>query len=962
MGKRSQRRPVRYEKDQSGCMWGLISLFDFRQGRSTKRLLSDRKPGGSHAAGAGYSRNKFELLTDLDENHQGTLNGYGSTTAAVTADAGKPSVKKLIEEEMFSEQNLKKENSDAEVEQKSSKSGHESSIKTESKRTKKSRKKSHDMDNHELDAAKNLEFGCSCNQNAETQSIGNIRIDEIIEEFSQWIHQKSLGSTKHDLDDEVQMQSNQKHSELDRLREAIKELINHKCINSKHLKENGNICHPKELTCALEILSSDEELLQKLIKDPNSPLAKYALNFQDTRIEKGDEPNTHLSELELGSLEQSGELVNQKHQRSFFRRKVRAQEKTPLKQNENSEASNRIVILKPGPPGLRNSRSESSFGSAPKPHYIVGDKGPAGRVGTNFFLAEIKRKWKSARGKEWNGISTMAASDNSCRDLRSFGDSKRGIDMGNSGKFSPSKESSYIERSVKPAIGVKKGDKTGQLKDSEMRVEHETDSYPKQRVTDIYIEAKKHLCDMLINGDEGVDFTSKQVPKSLGRILSLPEYNLSPMDSPARDWEDKFGTGQMRFSACSEIQKVKSNKWSPKRENNVSLLGQATQNLESSSCISNSLVNNIEALHSKQNVSENLFPDNGVEGTFASASDEMSPKGTVDSEKATEVIVEEDISVVHAHSDLTSSSTIRNDQNADTSVTCDHKEYCESLKQQESYEEKQVPFPASPSPSSCLISKKDENLESTVDMPERPSPVSVLEPPFTEDDISPTKSIPRLGKPPLQPLRIQFEEHDSSAADQVSCAKVCMDDKEIVFEYIKEVLEACGLNWDEFCAKCLTSDQLLDPSLLEEVEYFPNQLCYERKCLLDCTNEVLLEVCWHHFGCCPWVSFLQPTIKSIPDMKNAIHEVWEGISWHLLPLPLPHTLDQMVRKDMARIGTWMDLRLDVDAIGVETCEAILEDLMKDLVLSCLNENPERNPESGNSAVLTELENSSSINL
>lgn len=51
MAKKSLRRPVRYEKDQSGCMWGLISIFDFRQGRSTRRLLSDRKLGSRHAVG-----------------------------------------------------------------------------------------------------------------------------------------------------------------------------------------------------------------------------------------------------------------------------------------------------------------------------------------------------------------------------------------------------------------------------------------------------------------------------------------------------------------------------------------------------------------------------------------------------------------------------------------------------------------------------------------------------------------------------------------------------------------------------------------------------------------------------------------------------------------------------------------------------------------------------------------------
>lgn len=43
MAKKSKRITVRYEKDQSGCMWGLISLFDFRHGRASRKLLADKK-------------------------------------------------------------------------------------------------------------------------------------------------------------------------------------------------------------------------------------------------------------------------------------------------------------------------------------------------------------------------------------------------------------------------------------------------------------------------------------------------------------------------------------------------------------------------------------------------------------------------------------------------------------------------------------------------------------------------------------------------------------------------------------------------------------------------------------------------------------------------------------------------------------------------------------------------------
>lgn len=43
MAKRSQQRHARQKKDKSGCMWGIISMFDFRHDRTPKRLLSDRR-------------------------------------------------------------------------------------------------------------------------------------------------------------------------------------------------------------------------------------------------------------------------------------------------------------------------------------------------------------------------------------------------------------------------------------------------------------------------------------------------------------------------------------------------------------------------------------------------------------------------------------------------------------------------------------------------------------------------------------------------------------------------------------------------------------------------------------------------------------------------------------------------------------------------------------------------------
>lgn len=204
----------------------------------------------------------------------------------------------------------------------------------------------------------------------------------------------------------------------------------------------------------------------------------------------------------------------------------------------------------------------------------------------------------------------------------------------------------------------------------------------------------------------------------------------------------------------------------------------------------------------------------------------------------------------------------------------------------------------------------------------------------------------------VQPLRIEFEEPASPLADEAHNGKRSVDDKDSIFGYVKVVMQASGLNWDEICIKLLSSDQVLNPSLVDDVEFFSNPLCCDWQLLFDCINEVLMEVCQYHFGCSPWVSFAKPGIHLIPDMKSVTLEVSKGVYWHLLQLPLPRTLDQIVRKDMERTVTWLDLQFDAETIGFELGESILGDLMEDTISCYVNESFEN--EHG---VLSELEES-----
>ncbi|KAL5863482.1 hypothetical protein ACOSQ3_000996 [Xanthoceras sorbifolium] len=953
MAKRSQRRPVRYEKDQLGCMWGFISIFDFRYGRSTQKLISDRRRASRHANGAGNRKNKPELLT-FNENYQ--QDGEESRTAA--ANASKPSVKKLIEEEMISEQDSKKDINDIEVEPKDSDSEQGSHKKKTHKRMKRNRKKSCDSI-HELDSSGNLRSEQPCHQNSEYEFISSLDIDNIMEEFCHHIHQKSKDCVKHDQPGEFPVQSNLKNPDFEeKLKEAIKLLISQKLIKGKNFTEDGEFHPSKELMDALQILGSDRELFVKHLQDPNSPLVKSIQKFPDEQLEKDEDSKslaeTNLLAQELGSPRQSDELVNRK-QRNFLRRKVKSQGNSPSNGDKTSQASNRIVILKPGPTGLKNQEPASSIGLSPESHYIIRNKWPSERNGSHFSLTEIKRKLKNAMGKEHQRIcnGTSKGSSYECQKVR---DRDRGIKE-NIGMNSPTRDHFFMEKIARPVSG-QKGDKTGKLKDDELNTEHKTADLPKRRASNIYLEAKKHLSEMLSNGDENPDSSSGRVPRTLGRILSLPEYNFSPVGSPGRNWDPSFVTAQMRFFDSDKSLKVNENA-SLKQGNHVSHLDQITESLETQPCISDDGIDNKgEGPHLSSDILNEQIHDIEIE-KISSIGDEMSFEGDVDIVKTNGIVVEKENNVLDVPYEPSSCSSIKDDdKNGDQSEICCGQRDSKCMKQDLS-EENQLPSSPLASPSNSSIPKKLEDHETAIDILERPSPVSVLEPLFAEDDISPASTRSNSGEIPVQPLRIKFEEHDPSTADQTIRVKSSMEDKELIYKYVKAVLQASVLNWDELCIKLLSTDQLIDPLLSDEVEFFPSKLCYEQKLLFDCINEVLMEVCGHYFGCSPWVSFAKPYIRPVPNMENVLGEVWDGVLWHLLPLPIPPTLDQTVSKDMAKSGTWMDLRYDTDSFGIEMGEAILEDLMEDTILSCVN----GSPEVGCPVLTAEMkESESSINL
>ncbi|CAK8542379.1 unnamed protein product [Lathyrus sativus] len=900
MAKRPQRFPVQYEKDQSGCMWGFISMFDFRHARFTRKLIADKRHNNKQALEAVPTKNKFEALSDLDEEYQGNFDRE-SKRLTVKTGADKLSVKRLIEEEMFIDRDEVKDQSNN-VGSKRTELGSRDSLKTDSKRKRKSHKKSRDMDTNDVtvtnDVSVTLKSEFSDNQHLKQQSRDNLDLDKIMEDFCQIERACSL---MHDDDDDskVNAQSNQKNTNSEELaRDAIHDFVKQKILNGKDRVEDKKRLSSHEL---METLQELENARGRSEKEFNSVA------------------DSNFSEQDLHSLKQTKEIVNRKH-RKFFWKKVKSRSKVIAK----TEVPNRIVILKPATTGMQISESENNIASSPDSRDIVPYKSPSSiRVGSHFSLTEIKRKLKHAIGKEKNGSREFPAEG----EINGSTGKVNGKDK--NGMKSPNKDRFFIEKIARPMFDVVKGNKTSTLKDSKFNAERESGS-KKEKVSNIYIEARKHLSEMLENGDDDTGVSSRQIPKTLGRILSLPEYNFSPLGSPGGNLEHHCVTGiaRTKFSTSDKIVEVNDDNLSPKQVTSIDQIDQETSisGNQSSVCDENERSNEVPEIKTKSTFSHDLGHVDNVEASYP-VRDDIVVEGNVELTK--------DINVLESSSDP-NDCIDRKDQNNDASEIPDDTRFSESLNE-DVKEENQPSSPLS-SPSHSSITEKIEELEISADVSGRPSPVSVLDIPFSDDD--PGYSTCQPVKLRAQPLQIRFEEQDTSSMDRFHRRKCCFEENELIYDYINAVFHASGLTQDQLLTKCLSSNKILDPSLFDQVEFFSNMLFHEQKLLFDSINEVLMEVCWHYFGVSPCVSFVNPSIRPTPNMKKIILKVWEGVCWHVLPLPPPHTLEQIVRKDLARNGTWMELRLDAETVGFEMSDTILVELMEDAILSLVSESTE----------------------
>lgn len=383
MAKKSKKRPARFEKHQSGCMWSLINIFDFRHGRPSQKLLPDRKHVGKRIVGPGYPDIMLESLGDSCEICKEPTASVESETP--TIDSSKMSVKDLMEEEMVGEQDQKKRASIANRDTKRTTEGDEDHAKKSHGRM----RSKIDLDPDDFVASEEVSDKPTHLKNV----AGSVDLNVMVEELCSRIDQKDVSHFKPGQDSELAAQPVEDPSVIEeKLCEATKVLMDH-FTDGKSFNKDGKIQSSRELVYALQILNSSKDVFLKLLKDPNSLLAKHIQSLQDIQVEEGK--FKVLTESEL--LEQNS---GHGKQHNFFWRKFKGLERNSSKKSENSEDLNRIVVLKPGPLGSRSSDVASSCGSFPESPRSIGDKGQIERISSSFSFTELKRKLKYAMRKE----------------------------------------------------------------------------------------------------------------------------------------------------------------------------------------------------------------------------------------------------------------------------------------------------------------------------------------------------------------------------------------------------------------------------------------------------------------------------------------------------------------------------------------------------------------------------------
>ncbi|KAL9253042.1 TRM32-like protein [Drosera capensis] len=829
MAKKSTRSVSRFERDEYGCIRGLISMLDFRHGCVSQKMLPDRKHGSKRVL------SKLETPKDCSE-----INSDKDSEAA-RDDTAKLSVKELMEEEMIGDQTQKKNASSADEEPQEVISTNAVYAKKKRRRMK---KKSFDLGDAEESVSMSI-------ASAKHKASKSLDLTLMMEELCSQVPTEHGNHPTQDADSDSVRQPTLDSSVIEQqLGEVAKVFMDH-FSNEKSFTKDGKIRPSKELLDALHVLNSNKETFMKLLQDPDSQLLLHLKKLQDSRVRK-DENSQQLLEQVLDTDKQD----------SFFWRTFKGLERSLSKRNDICQDSNKIVVLKPGTPNSNNLETHSN--------------GLIERGSSNFSFSEFRRRLKLAVVK---GLPDS-------RDVEKTVGGENVLSP-----RSPRKDHFFIEKAPRPPSNLKKGEYKGKPIDGEAMTENANSFVADQRASNIYVEARKHLAEIVGNGDVDLEFLGRLVPKSLGRILSFPDCN-SPICSPRQGGSPGFAAIQRRPSSFHESQRAEEDICHQAQEINTRTEDSANRQTEGQASLN-------QCSEGEPSVREEKLVDEKSQLNHHNAPVSSLSSREEDSVVATEVSRSSDTEIEERSHRLNSSSVLCSSfSNGDVEVVNSLHEF--------------------------------EEIERALEL----DALEVSSSSASQSGSSPIKVIIKgAAIVPIQPRQIQFEEQILPFLDQFAYINTCGEDKKSMFEFVKAVVQKSCLTWYELLRRSLLSDCILDPSIFDELECLQDRLCDDPKLIFDLIDKTLVETRLHCLG--PTLSSGMSFISSEFKGKDIFAEIWKGVEWYFRIDGLPRTLDQVLALDYRKDQQWSDLRPDTEGIGIEIEESILEELIEETISDCM---------------------------
>lgn len=340
---------------------------------------------------------------------------------------------------------------------------------------------------------------------------------------------------------------------------AAEAIINQKFIDGKYIRRDGVNQQSKQLSDAIEILNSNKELFIKLLQDPNTVLAKHIEDLRESQAIQ------HQSKSLSGASQCDGPAGIHK---------TKSCDIYPSEESDDSQFSDRIVVLKPGPTSMQDSEHNINDCSSLQSSFSLRNNGQS-EMPANFSFSQIKKKLRHAIGvsrKEKLSKSMVGTLHSSpCEDSKE--DCKgKGVEI--------IRRNSPSGVMIKSSLDVKKRDNIGKVREYESSIGCEAAStsgsglgnlnisvvrHPRRKESESSVEARNQLLELLNSGNKDKNH-GKQEQKTLERMISFPEYDFLPTRSPVRDWENRLVNEQMRFSPHRNGQLLYENKWRLQKE------------------------------------------------------------------------------------------------------------------------------------------------------------------------------------------------------------------------------------------------------------------------------------------------------------------------------------------------------------------------------------------------------------